>query len=170
MVRAGEVGVGMHASFEQTDYTPEVFARPWLAAGALFVREESLFLVHKTYGDDWDIPGGFVDVSEAPVEACRREIAQELGIARVPRRLLVCDWSPHDGTDRLLFVFDCGELGDESAVVLQDSELDRWEWVPIAALEDYVAPRLAIRLQRAYAAYHEGGTEYLERGEPVPAD
>ncbi|WP_067669431.1 NUDIX domain-containing protein [Nocardia miyunensis] len=159
----------MNASFEQTSYTPEVFARPWLAAGALFVREESVLLVHKTYADGWDIPGGFVDVSEAPVEACRREIAEELGIARPPRRLLVCDWAPHDGTDRLLFVFDCGEIGDESAIVLQDSELDRWEWVPIESVEDYAVPRLASRLRQAYAAYREGGTVYLERGEPFVA-
>ena len=156
----------MHASFEQTNYTPEVFARPWLAAGALFVRERSVFLVHKTYGDGWDIPGGFVDVSEAPVEACRREIFEELGIQRPPRRLLVCDWAPHDGTDRLLFVFDCGELGDESAILLQDSELDRWEWVPIDALDDYATPRLAIRLRQAFEAQRVGAPVYLERGEP----
>ncbi len=160
----------MHASFEETDYKPEVFARPWLAAGALFMRGESVFLVHKTYGDGWDIPGGFADQSEAPAAACRREITEELGIQRPPQRLLVCDWSPHDGTDRLLFVFDCGELGDESAVVLQDSELDRWEWVPIASVEDYVTPRLAIRLQQAYAALRDGRIGYLERGIPPIVD
>ncbi len=160
----------MYASFEQTAYTPEVFARAWLAAGALFVRGESVFLVHKTYGDGWDIPGGLVDVSEAPAAACRREIAEQLGIQRSPRRLLVCDWCPHDGTDRVRFVFDCGELGDENAVLLRDNELDRWEWVPITAVEDYVSPRLAVRLREAYAVHGTGGTVYLERGEPVPGD
>jgi 8-oxo-dGTP pyrophosphatase MutT (NUDIX family) len=44
----------------------ERFASPRLAAGALFVDGDRVLLVHKTYGNGWDIPGGCVDRGESP--------------------------------------------------------------------------------------------------------
>ena len=86
------------------------FATPRIAAGALFVDDDRVLLVHKTYGNGWDIPGGYVDVGESPAAACRRELLEELGIDRQPQRLLVVDWAPNDGEgDKILYVFDCGE-------------------------------------------------------------
>jgi len=73
------------------------FATSWVAAGAPFVDNGRVLLVHKTYGNHWDIPGGYVDMGEAPAAACRRELREELGMDREPRRLLVVDWAPDDG-------------------------------------------------------------------------
>jgi 8-oxo-dGTP pyrophosphatase MutT (NUDIX family) len=145
----------------------ESIARARLAAGALFVRDDSVLLVHKTYGSGWDLPGGWADPGEAPAAACRREVAEELGLDRVPQRLLVCDWAPQDSDDKILFVFDCGDLGDENAIVLQDAEVERWEWISIDAVHDQVVPQLARRVWRAFEAYHSGVTVYLEYGELV---
>ncbi|TLG18043.1 NUDIX hydrolase [Nocardia cyriacigeorgica] len=144
------------------------FARARLAAGALFVRGDEILLVHKTYGNGWDIPGGYVEPGEAPTEACRREVLEELGIDRAPRRLLVHDWAPTPAEgDKVLYVFDCGRLGDEHAIVLQADELDRWEWVPAHKLAEYTIPRLARRLRHAHAAHSANSTVFLEHGEPM---
>ncbi|MGH3468070.1 MAG: NUDIX domain-containing protein, partial [Thermocrispum sp.] len=72
------------------------FATPRVAAGALFVDGSRVLLVRKTYGNRWDIPGGYVDRGETPIEACEREIREELGLERSALRVLVHDWAPND--------------------------------------------------------------------------
>jgi ADP-ribose pyrophosphatase YjhB (NUDIX family) len=145
------------------------FATPRIAAGALFVEDDRILLVRKTYSNGWDIPGGYVDAGESPAAACQRELKEELGIQREVERLLVIDWAPHvDEGDKILYVFDCGDLGtDEKRIQLADDELDLWEWVPISRLPDYVIPRLARRLTSAYKAHAAGTQLYLEHGQPA---
>lgn len=73
------------------------FATPRVAAGALFLDAEGrVLLVHPTYKDTWDIPGGYVERGESPAAACQREILEELGIDRAPARLAAVDWAPHE--------------------------------------------------------------------------
>lgn len=147
------------------------FATPRIASGALFVESDRVLLVRKTYGNQWDIPGGYVDVGESPASACRRELGEELGIDRQPQRLLVVDWAPNDGEgDKILYVFDCGEIGDETQISLRDPEVNHWEWIRISDVADYAIPRLARRLVRAYEAHYAGIILYLEHGEPVPEE
>jgi 8-oxo-dGTP diphosphatase len=142
------------------------FATPRIASGALFVDDDRILLVHKTYGNGWDIPGGYADNSESPALACQRELAEELGLQRVPQRLLVTDWAPWENEgDKILYVFDCGELGDdEQRIQLDGKELDRWEWVPVNRLTEYVIPRLGRRLALAHEAHSTGEQLYLEHG------
>ncbi|HZZ51962.1 MAG TPA: NUDIX hydrolase [Pseudonocardia sp.] len=144
-------------------------ATPRLAAGALFVKDAHLLLVHKTYGNGWDIPGGRVDYGESPAAACRRELREELGLDRPPLRLLVHDWAPDDGEgDKILYVFSCGALGDDEERIRVDGvELDRWAWVALHLVDRYVIPRLARRLTCAYTAYRDETVLYLEHGAPV---
>lgn len=145
------------------------FATPRMAAGALFVDDQDrILLVHKTYSNGWDIPGGYVDIGESPAAACRRELREELDLDREPQRLLVVDWAPNDGEgDKVLWLFDCGTLGDdEQRIILDDSELDRWGWAPVSKIGDYVIPRLVRRLTQAHRAYVHGDSVYLEYGQP----
>lgn len=142
------------------------FATPRLASGALFVDRKRIFLVHKTYGIHWDLPGGYVDRGESPASACEREIREELKLDRTVKRLLVHDWAPNDAEgDKILYVFYCGELGsDEERIRLDGAEIDSVEWVPIDDIANLVIPRLARRIDRAYSAYTSGKTLYLENG------
>lgn len=147
----------------------ETFATPRVAAGALFVDGDQVLLVRKTYGNRWDIPGGYVDTGESPTEACEREVREELGLIRRVERLLAVDWAPSEREgDKLLWIFDCGALGDEeSRIQLDDDELDQWEWVPAELLGQYAIPRLARRLTWAFEAQASGSAVYLENGEPL---
>ena len=144
------------------------FATPRITAGALFVDDGQVLMVHKTYGNGWDIPGGYVDIGESPAAACHRELLEELGLDRPARRLLAVDWAPNDGEgDKILYVFDCGEVVDTSQIELRDGEIDLWKWVPIGEVADYAIPRLARRLTRAYEARQTGTPLYLEHGAPT---
>ncbi|WP_280378392.1 NUDIX hydrolase [Nocardia wallacei] len=144
------------------------FATPRLAAGALFVRGEEVLLVRKTYGNRWDIPGGYVDRGESPADACERELREELGLNRSVRRLLVHDWAPGDAEgDKVLYVFDCGELGDDERTLrLDGTEIDTIAWVNVNRLSGYVIQRLARRLAHACRAHTSGTVMYLEHGRP----
>ena len=147
------------------------FTTPRVAAGALFLDGAGrVLLVHPTYKDTWDIPGGYVERGESPA-ACGREISEELGLDRLPHRLISVDWAPHEREgDKMLFLFDCGDLGaDEDRVRLDGDELDRWEWVELDQLDDYVLPRIARRIRSAVGTGTSGS--YLEHGEqscPLP--
>lgn len=139
----------------------ESFATPRVAAGALFFDEQGrVLLVHPTYKDTWDIPGGYVERGESPAAACKRELAEELGLNQKPLRLLAVDWAPAEGEgDKLLFLFDCGPL-DPERITLDGRELDRWEWVEPAHLDQYVVDRIARRIRSTVA----GDNPYLEHG------
>ncbi|MBF6262897.1 NUDIX hydrolase [Nocardia farcinica] len=146
---------------QKKEVVVEDLASARLAAGALFRDGERVLLVHKVYGDGWDLPGGYVEPGESPAAACRREVREELGIVREVRRLLVHDWAPMTGEgDKVLYVFDCGAIGG-AEIRLDSAELDEWRWVPVGEL---VIDRLARRVRHAYAAAVAGETRYLERG------
>ncbi|GAA4807950.1 NUDIX hydrolase [Actinomycetospora chlora] len=150
--------------------TEDTFATPRVAAGALFVNPTGqVLLVHPTYKDTWDIPGGYVERGESPAAACRREVLEELSLDREPRRLAAVDWAPNDREgDKLLFVFDCGPLGqDEQRIKVDGHELDRWDWVAAEQLDDYLIPRLARRIGSLLQGGAQGGA-YFEHGVPYP--
>ena len=65
--------------------------RPHVRGTMVAVRDASgaVLLLRQTYGDRrrWELPGGWVQRSEDPADAARREVAEELGID-VPIRAL----------------------------------------------------------------------------------
>jgi len=145
----------------------DAFATPRVAAGALFLDPSGrVLLVHPTYKNTWDIPGGYVEQGESPAAACRREVHEEIGLDRQPRRLLAVDWAPNEREgDKLLFIFDCGDLADDQhRIQLDDDELDRWQWVALDQLIYFLSPRLARRIRSA-VKITGSGTGYLEHGD-----
>jgi 8-oxo-dGTP diphosphatase len=151
------------------DHAPPM-SRPRVAAGALFFDEQGrVLLVKPTYKDGWDIPGGYVEPGETPTEACEREVKEELGLDRKIERLLVADWAPSDKEgDKVLFVFDGGELAqsERTIITLQPDELEKCEFRAATALGDLMIPRLARRVTAAVQAKTAEVTQYLEHGLP----
>jgi 8-oxo-dGTP diphosphatase len=124
-----------------------------------------VLLVKPTYKRGWDIPGGYVEPGESPRQAAVREVAEELGLDATVGRLLVVDWAPHpDEGDKLLFVFDGGQL-EESAVRradVQAAEIAEVKFVAREELNDLLPERLRRRITRACDT--TAGL-YLEHGE-----
>lgn len=145
----------------------ELFATPRVAAGALFFDDQGrVLLVHPTYKDTWDLPGGYVEHGESPAAACSRELREELGVDRQPSSLLSVDWAPSGSEgDKLLFLFDCGELSadDELEIQTDGQEISEWRWVALDDLDTYVIDRIAKRVR---STTNEKAI-YLENGEPT---
>ncbi|MEU8583891.1 NUDIX hydrolase [Streptomyces abikoensis] len=146
-------------------------ARPRMAAGALFFNDQGdVLLVRPSYKPKWEIPGGYIEVGESPLIACRREVEEELGITPPIGPLLVVDWAPNerDG-DKVLWIFDGGELQSKevSAIKLAQDELLGAEFHSADALDELLIPRLARRVRQAIAARGQAHPQYLEHGQPA---
>ena len=72
--------------------------------------EERVLLCQLTYKQDWDLPGGVVEVGESPRIAVGGRSTEELGLAIEPGGLLLTDWLPPWGgwDDAVCLVFDGG--------------------------------------------------------------
>ncbi|MEU6069916.1 NUDIX hydrolase [Streptomyces sp. NPDC047082] len=145
-------------------------AHPRMAAGALFFDADGrVLMVEPTYKNYWEIPGGYVEVGESPLQAAVREVGEEWGITPPLRRLLAVDWAPNDAEgDKVLYLFDGGQLTPEAlvGVTLQPDELKRFEFLSPDEIADRTIPRLARRILAAIEARSSGAAPiYLEHGQ-----
>ena len=134
--------------------------RAVVAAGVLFFDEAGrVMLVHTTYKQPWDIPGGVVETErgESPLDAARREVAEELGLDIVVGPLLTID-SAADGTPVLAFVFDGGVLPaqEQAKIAFVDGELDEYRFCGPDEVRALASPRLARRVLASIAVRDEG--------------
>jgi 8-oxo-dGTP pyrophosphatase MutT (NUDIX family) len=152
--------------------TPGIAARlprKRTAAGAL-VRDPRgrLVFVVPAYKPGLDIPGGMVEDGESPARACRREVAEEIGLDLTPGRLLVVDWTPARGvwSDALALVFDGGVLSEQQARDLRahDAELLDALLLTLDEAAARLRPGMLRRLRAASAALDDGRFRYLENG------
>jgi 8-oxo-dGTP pyrophosphatase MutT (NUDIX family) len=147
--------------------------RKRVAAGAL-IRDPygRILLVEPVYKPTWEIPGGVVEENESPLEACRREVCEELGIPLPVTRLLVVDWTPRQGVwhDALIFVFDGGVIDPELATRfrLPPAELAGARFTTLDAASGHLRPSSRRRLAAAVdAATTDSGPVYLHFGRPM---
>lgn len=150
-----------------TDTAP-LLATPRIAAGVLYRNEAGhVLLVKPTYKDGWDIPGGYVEPGESPLAAARREVIEELGTELPIAGLLLVDWAPapKEG-DKMLFVFDGGQLTDEqyAAVTPDGQEIGTTAFHDPAAIDDLMPDRLVRRVRTALDAAPGRSEHYAEHG------
>ncbi|MFF3251066.1 NUDIX domain-containing protein [Actinacidiphila glaucinigra] len=144
-------------------------AHPRMAAGALFFDAGGrVLMVEPTYKSYWEIPGGYVETGESPLQAAIREVREELGITPPMGRLLAVDWAPSDAEgDKVLYIFDGGELAPEdlAQISLQPDELKGFTFVTPLEVAERTIPRLARRILAATEARNGSAPVYLEHGE-----
>jgi 8-oxo-dGTP pyrophosphatase MutT (NUDIX family) len=100
----------------------------------LLTRGDEVLLVRHTYGDRgaWDLPGGSIKRGEAPLEAARREIHEELGLE-------ISDWvelgdffAKYEHRKDTMYCFHASVDGVKP--VADRIEIAEVRWFPAAAL------------------------------------
>ena len=139
-------------------------------AADVIIRNEAgrLLLVNPNYKPDWDLPGGMVEANESPLDAARREIHEELGLALTIRSLLCVDWVPPHGPwdDTLVFVFDGGILtpAQIATVTVSDPELDAFNFFTNDEAAELLRPYVWNRTALALEAARTGQPHYAHYG------
>ena len=136
--------------------------------------EDRVLLCQLTYKQDWDLPGGVVEVGESPQLAVSREVEEELGLDIKAGSLLLTDWLPPWGgwDDALCLVFDGGvrepDIVDD--IVKQVREIRSARFCNLDEVREHCADFTARRIQSALANVTSGpggsggGPSYTESG------
>jgi 8-oxo-dGTP pyrophosphatase MutT (NUDIX family) len=146
--------------------------RKRVAAAVLFTDGDGrVLLVEPTYKEHWEVPGGSVEVDEAPYAAAVREVKEELGLSIAPGRLLIIDWAPPQPgrPDGIMLLFDGGVLGPDATgdIRLPPDELRSWAWCTPAETSRRASDLLARRVAAGLRALDSEATMYLENGDPI---
>lgn len=127
--------------------TPKVDVR-----GGVFEGEQVLLVRERSDGR-WTLPGGWVDVNDAPSEAVAREILEESGIRARPVKLAALvdkRLHPHPPGIHHIYklFFVCERTGGAPAV---SNETDAVQFFPVSALPELSTGRvLAPQIERLY--------------------
>jgi 8-oxo-dGTP diphosphatase len=89
-------------------------------AGALVVRDGRVLLVRRAFepfAGWWDVPGGFLDAGEHPVDAVKRELKEETGLEIEPTRLVGVYMDTYgdgpDADDTMNLYYECEVVGGD---------------------------------------------------------
>jgi 8-oxo-dGTP diphosphatase len=182
--------MGRVAAMKQVDDQKPLSSGPLPAkreshAALFFDAADRLFLVKVTYGSDpWRFPGGVAEADEAPRATVRREVEEEIGLARDPGALLVVDWEPAQNRtlterqraagwseripDGVWLLFDGGVLtpDDISSIKLDPREVEDYTFLPLDQAVERMDSLHARRAVAAVRARETGTVVYLENGDP----
>jgi len=155
---------------------PEVYyaaiARKQMAAGVL-CRDLSghVLLVAPVYRTTWDFPGGIVEADESPYAACRREVAEEIGLDLAVGRVLAVDWVPGQSPvpEELVVIYDGGVLGKSEidAIAVPKGELKGFKFFPPDEASLHARPVVQRRIHACLRALATGSMAELEDGNPI---
>ena len=131
-------------------------------------REARVLVCQLTYKQDWDLPGGVVEVGESPQLAVSREVEEELGLQLPAGPLVLTDWLPPWGgwDDALCLVFDGGahDASIADRIVKQAREIRAAEFLTTQQVHERCADFTARRIDAALANLGGGGPVYTESG------
>ena len=102
------------------------------------IRDGKVILV-RNERDEWELPGGKLELSESPEECLAREIAEELQLSVEPERVLD-SWiyTIASGVHVLVLTYGCVESFRGEAVLSDEHEELRW--FPLAEVDDLRMP------------------------------
>ena len=130
--------------------------------------EARVLLCELTYKQDWDLPGGVVEVGESPQLAVTREVEEELGLRIEAGSLLLTDWLPpwSGWDDALCLVFDGGahDAAITGSIVKQAREIRAAEFCTPEQVRERCADFTARRVASALANLGASGPSYTESG------
>jgi ADP-ribose pyrophosphatase YjhB (NUDIX family) len=114
-----------------------------IAQGRLRDENGRILLCRLTYKSEWDLPGGVVEVGEAPAAGLAREIREELGVSVEVGDLLTVNWLPawRGWDDACVFLFDLGrvEASFTDEMQLQPTEIVGVDWCDAVTVREHAA-------------------------------
>lgn len=130
--------------------------------------EGRVLLCQLTYKQDWDLPGGVVEVGESPRDAASREVEEELALTIPTGELLLTDWLPpwRGWDDAVCLIWD-GGVHDASvldAVVKQAREIKDVRFCTVAEVRELATDFTARRVEAALQRVDGRGPAYTESG------
>jgi 8-oxo-dGTP pyrophosphatase MutT (NUDIX family) len=92
----------------------------------VIIRGRKVILV-RNERDEWELPGGKLELSESPQECLAREIAEELQLVVEPERILD-SWiyTIASGVHVLVLTYGCSESSQAEAVLSDEHKELRW--------------------------------------------
>jgi 8-oxo-dGTP pyrophosphatase MutT (NUDIX family) len=134
--------------------------------------QNEILIVKPTYRSDegWLLPGGAVDQGESPLEACSREVFEELGVLLPIKQLLCVEYQTESqayqgaGSEGIHFVFNGGVLAESKVheIRLAVDELSDYQFVGSAEAIKLLCRMLGERVAAALEALEQGQVLYLE--------
>lgn len=136
--------------------------------------------------DPWQMPQGGIDPGEDPLDAAKRELAEETGITTITLLAQAPGWIVYDLPDEVLGVALKGKYrgqrqkwfaflfqGDEAAIDLDtahspdcDPEFDAWRWERLEALPDLIVPFKRRAYEQVVAAFSSIPARLAQRDGP----
>jgi RimJ/RimL family protein N-acetyltransferase/8-oxo-dGTP pyrophosphatase MutT (NUDIX family) len=141
------------------------------AISQLLIRDHAdrVLICQLTYKQDWDLPGGVVEVGESPQLAAAREVREELALDLPAGDLLLTDWLPpwSGWDDAVCLVFDGGAHDPTitERIHKQAREIRHAEFATVEEVRERCADFTARRIESALANLAAGaGPSYVESG------
>ena len=113
---------------------------PTYSVGAITVLEHrdrpEVLLVRQSYRQRWGLPGGLLERSEAPIDAVRREVVEEIGLDTeiVSEPALVCE--PYARRIDIVYRAKPAVWADAEHVAPASAEITEVRWFPTASLPE----------------------------------
>ena len=104
----------------------------------IIVRDRAIILLHNER-DEWELPGGKLELSETPEQCVAREIHEELQLVVQPVSIVdAWVYTIVPGTHVLIVTYGCVETEQREPVISE--EHDRMRWIPLSELDNLTMP------------------------------
>ena len=109
-----------------------------VAVKGVLIRDGRVILLRNDR-DEWELPGGKLELSESPEQALAREVKEELQLTIEPKRILD-SWvySIVPGVHVLVLTYGCSESSRDEAVL--SDEHKELKWFPLAEVDSLRMP------------------------------